>query len=87
MRKYRILDTLREMAAFSEAKGATAQDVAEAAGILRHNASSDLNELAREGLIRKSGGRPVRFWLADGTVNTVNNGLPAGIGRAQAFLL
>lgn len=65
MRKHRVLEIVRQHAP-SQPAGMTADEVAQAAGILRHNASADLNELVREGLLRKSAGRPVRFWAASG---------------------
>ncbi|WP_165452768.1 sigma 54-interacting transcriptional regulator [Paenibacillus thalictri] len=63
MRKIKVLEMVRQIAPTVDSPGVTADEVAEAAGILRHNASADLNELVREGLLRKSGGRPVRFGL------------------------
>lgn len=65
MRKYRVLEMVRERAPESAPRGVTAEEVAEALGIMRHNASSDLNALVREGLVRKSKGRPVQFWAVD----------------------
>ncbi|KYH33503.1 sigma 54-interacting transcriptional regulator [Neomoorella mulderi] len=41
--------------------GFTAQEVAREAGIIRSNASGDLNYLVKEGLVVKFPGRPVRF--------------------------
>lgn len=87
MRKYRILDTIRQLGAFDESAGVTAEEAAKAAGILRHNASADLNELCREGLLCKSGGRPVRFWLAGNAALTGLAGSeaakPEGAGGRQ----
>ncbi|MFC5651113.1 sigma 54-interacting transcriptional regulator [Paenibacillus solisilvae] len=65
MRIHKVLEIVRRIAPSGGSLGVTADEVAEAAGILRHNASADLNELVREGLLRKSGGRPVRFVLTD----------------------
>lgn len=65
MRKYRVLDTVRERAPVGAPRGITAKEVAETLGIMRHNASADLNELVREGLVLKSSGRPVQFWAVD----------------------
>lgn len=43
----------------------TAKDVADALGISRANASSDLNQLVKSGKVAKSNGRPVTFqWTA-----------------------
>ena len=62
MRKKRILEIVRRLAPSDASPGVTASEVAKVAGVLRHNASADLNELAREGLVKKGKGRPVRFW-------------------------
>lgn len=62
MRKDSVLKILREVAPAGTPIGMTAIEVAQKARIQRHNASSDLNELCREGLVIKSTGRPVRFW-------------------------
>ncbi|WP_235828130.1 sigma 54-interacting transcriptional regulator [Brevibacillus migulae] len=42
-------------------QGITAQELSEMLGLSRANVSSDLNQLWKEGKIRKSNGRPVRF--------------------------
>ncbi|MFB5677697.1 sigma 54-interacting transcriptional regulator [Paenibacillus terreus] len=87
MRKYRILETIRQLGAYSESEGVTAEEAGRAAGILRHNASADLNELFRDGLLHKSGGRPVRFWLADHantTTGMVNDDEATRWGQAGA---
>ncbi|MEW9673668.1 sigma 54-interacting transcriptional regulator [Ammoniphilus sp. 3BR4] len=62
MRKYRVLEIVQRLVPMDGSQGVTAEEVARSAGILRHNASADLNELVREGLLNKSTGRPVRFW-------------------------
>ena len=41
--------------------GITTKEVAEAFGIQRTNASKDLNELVKDGLLAKIDGRPVRY--------------------------
>ncbi|HYF80216.1 MAG TPA: sigma 54-interacting transcriptional regulator [Symbiobacteriaceae bacterium] len=61
MRKQKVLEALLRLAPFGAPRGVTAEEVAQVAGIHRHNASADLNELHREGLVTKSSGRPVRF--------------------------
>jgi len=50
-----------EPAAFSSSAGVTTQEVSEALEIQRANASKDLNQLVREGRLRKTEGRPVRY--------------------------
>lgn len=62
MRKERILKILQQMAPPGAPQGATASEVAQRAGVQRHNASADLNELCREGAAEKQPGHPVRFW-------------------------
>lgn len=64
-RKQRVLDMVRERAPIGTSRGITAKEVAQALGIMRQNASADLNELTREGLVQKSCGRPVQFWAID----------------------
>ncbi len=64
MRKDRILQSLRCLAPEGTDRGVTATEIAGHAGVERHNASADLNELCREGLARKTPGRPVLFWAA-----------------------
>jgi transcriptional regulator with AAA-type ATPase domain/transcriptional regulatory protein LevR len=64
LRKGSILAVLRELAAVGTPNGMTAIEVSQKMGIQRHNASADLNELCREGLVVKSKGRPVRFWAS-----------------------
>lgn len=61
MRKQKVLEALLRLAPVGAPRGVTAEEVAQVAGIHRHNASADLNELHREGLVTKSAGRPVRF--------------------------
>lgn len=65
VRKQIILEVLQQLAPSGASVGITAEEVARAAGVQRHNASADLNQLCREGLARKSAGRPVFFWAAD----------------------
>lgn len=61
MRKQGVLEALFRLAPPGAPQGTTAEEVAKVAGIHRHNASADLNELYREGLALKVRGRPVRF--------------------------
>lgn len=66
MRKRKVLEALRRLAPAGSSDGVTASEVALEISIHRHNASADLNELVREGLVLKLKGRPVRFIAADG---------------------
>lgn len=52
--------------------GVTTTDVAEAFGIQRTNASKDLNELVKDGLLAKLDGRPVRY-VESGLAQTGQN--------------
>ena len=54
--KNRIIELLKETA-----EKQTAEEIAEKLGIQRNTASGILNELAREGMIRKEKTRPVQF--------------------------
>lgn len=65
MRKNRVYEVVQRLTSSDENSGVTAIDVAKAADILRHNASADLNELVRKGLLHKNNERPVRFWLVN----------------------
>lgn len=56
-----ILDTVRRQKKKNQAIGVTTKEVAEGIGIKRTNASSELNRLVRDGLIKKSEGRPVVY--------------------------
>ncbi|WP_314060663.1 sigma 54-interacting transcriptional regulator [uncultured Vagococcus sp.] len=47
--------------AVASGAGVTTQEVAEAFGVQRTNASKDLNELVKDGLLAKLDGRPVRY--------------------------
>lgn len=91
MRKQRILELLQQLAPPGAPVGITADEVAQAAGVQRHNASADLNQLCREGLARKSAGRPVHFWaepaaaIEEAPVSEVNGGFDALVG-AQGSL-
>lgn len=62
VRRERILAALQQLAPAGAARGATAEELARHLGMLRNNASADLNELCREGLAHKGSGRPVQFW-------------------------
>lgn len=60
MRRDMVLDIVWNI--FSrQPDGVTAEEVADAAGIKRNNASADLNDLFRLGFLKKDNGRPVRF--------------------------
>lgn len=48
----------------TEDSGVTTQEVAQALGIQRPNASKDLNSLVRAGRIQKSDSRPVRYYVS-----------------------
>ncbi len=81
-RRTKVIAVLKKMATEQAgapgAAAATAAEIADRLGIGRSNASMELNELAREGLIVKYPGKPVRFaWLGEGN--------PAG-GRSEAAL-
>lgn len=58
---------------FAESKGVTTEDVVKALNIQRSNASRDLNELVREGLLIKSSGRPVRYIANFSAENIMTN--------------
>jgi transcriptional regulatory protein LevR/transcriptional regulator with AAA-type ATPase domain len=73
MRKQRVLETLFRIAPPGAERGATTEEVARAAGILRQNASADLNQLCREGLVRKSSGRPVKYWATEVAQTVLGN--------------
>ncbi|MFB5189177.1 sigma 54-interacting transcriptional regulator [Alicyclobacillus fastidiosus] len=62
MRKFKVLDAVSRLAPPDAVKGATTDEIAKTANVRRQNASSDLNELWRDGLVRKSVGRPVQYW-------------------------
>lgn len=79
MRSERILELVRRLAPPGAERGITAAEVARAAGIMRHNASADLNELCRAGLVRKVKGRPVLFWAAP---DRGEAGVPVGAATA-----
>ncbi|MBB5185735.1 transcriptional regulator with AAA-type ATPase domain/transcriptional regulatory protein LevR [Faecalicoccus acidiformans] len=61
-RKEKIYNFLKDQRIFSEDMGLTTLDIANQMNLQRHNVSSDLNELCREGLLNKTNGRPVRYW-------------------------
>lgn len=66
-RKQRILNYVKEACAsftlqdFEKGMGITTKEVAEAIDSMRSNVSKDLNQLARDGELKKLEGRPVRF--------------------------
>jgi transcriptional regulator with AAA-type ATPase domain len=47
--------------AYPAVSGVTTQEVSEALGIQRANASKDLNQLVREGRLKKTDSRPVKY--------------------------
>ena len=59
--KERIYDFLKLHVSKNEGSGVTTKYLADALGLLRTNVSSLLNELAAEGLVTKSNGRPVLY--------------------------
>ena len=65
-RKEIILETLKKQCELARLDKKRIQiessDLADALGYDRSNVSRDLNELVREGKVRKSDGRPVYFW-------------------------
>ena len=56
-----ILETTKLQRENNERIGVTTNEVAEGIGIKRTNASSELNKLVRDGLIKKEEGRPVVY--------------------------
>ncbi|MBP2020135.1 transcriptional regulator with AAA-type ATPase domain/transcriptional regulatory protein LevR [Symbiobacterium terraclitae] len=66
-RSDRVLEYVRKMTRQHPA-GVTAEQVAEALGLARSNASADLNALWKAGRREKSPGRPVRYRPAGGSV-------------------
>ncbi|MHB1651020.1 MAG: sigma 54-interacting transcriptional regulator [Desulfitobacteriaceae bacterium] len=68
MRMHRILEIVHRLASHGAPQGVTTEEVARTAGVLRHNASADLNELFRKGFVLKGNGRPVRFRTSESAV-------------------
>lgn len=68
MRIHRILEIVHRLAPYGTLQGVATEDIAKNAGVLRHNASADLNELFRKGFLIKGNGRPVRFWTSESAV-------------------
>ena len=68
MRIHRILEIVHRLAPHGTPQGVTTENIARTAGVLRHNASADLNELFRKGFLIKGNGRPVRFWTSESAV-------------------
>lgn len=57
------IDKVREaLSAHGAESGVTAAELAAALGLARPNVLGDLNHLCEEGLARKTGTRPVRYW-------------------------
>jgi len=65
LRMERIMEIVLKYAPYGSPQGITTEEVAKRAGVMRHNASSDLNDLVRKGLVIKQSSRPVRFWAAE----------------------
>jgi transcriptional regulator with AAA-type ATPase domain/transcriptional regulatory protein LevR len=88
VRKQRILEVLQQLAPAGAPGGITAEEVAQAAGVQRHNASADLNQLCREGLAKKSSGRPVYFRAASEKAAPAVEGAPVSevIGGFDALV-
>ncbi|TGA98746.1 PRD domain-containing protein [Sporolactobacillus shoreae] len=59
-RREKIL-TYLEKRTFSMSEGVTTNEISEATGVLRSNVSRELNQLVREGRIKKTNGRPVHY--------------------------
>lgn len=68
-RKDTILETLKRQYELGKLEKKQirieSSDLAEALGYDRSNVSRDLNELVREGKVKKSEGRPVYFWPSE----------------------
>ena len=62
-RKQMILSYLKQYAINTEEASVVTSFLADHLQLSRHNVSTDLNELYREGIVAKSEGRPVRYWL------------------------
>lgn len=61
-RREKILKYLEKYTT-SESQSATTKEIAEILGILRPNVSKELNQLVREGRVKKMNGRPVRYFI------------------------
>ncbi|HEY2420212.1 MAG TPA: sigma 54-interacting transcriptional regulator [Neobacillus sp.] len=61
----RILEIVLQHAPYGSLEGITTEEVAKLSGVMRHNASADLNGLVRQGCVIKKNSRPVRFWAAE----------------------
>lgn len=73
-RRMKIVSELKKMTAGGDGaarpEGISAAEIGDYLGIGRSNASMELNELAREGLVVKYPGKPVRFaWLGKGPLS------------------
>ncbi|MGG7178320.1 sigma-54-dependent transcriptional regulator [Clostridium paraputrificum] len=67
-----ILNRTRSQKKNNQRVGVTTKDVAEEIGIKRTNASSELNRLVRDGLIRKDEGRPVVYKCIEEDKDIIN---------------
>lgn len=73
-RKDRVLSALTDLyeqrsrgPSETDARGVSARAIADHLGILRNNCCADLNDLVREGVVRKIGGRPTLYCPARDT--------------------
>jgi len=87
VRKLSILETVLKLAPLGATRGATTNEIAVAAGVLRQNASSDLNELCRDGLVRKNNGRPVLYWATDSATAATLTTTASAAARAHERVL
>ncbi|KRL05949.1 sigma 54-interacting transcriptional regulator [Liquorilactobacillus oeni] len=62
-RRERVIDYLTKHNIDSSTVGLTTEQLAESLNIYRSNASKELNQLVRDGIILKGTGRPVRYWI------------------------
>lgn len=63
-RRQRVLEVLAKHCA-EHRRGLQTSELADLLGLARHNVSTDLNQLCREGLAVKLPGRPVLYWERD----------------------
>jgi Transcriptional antiterminator len=61
-RRDKVLAYLKARAT-STAQGVTTSEIATAIGVLRPNVSKELNQLVREGKVKKNNGRPVHYFV------------------------
>lgn len=68
-RKNMIINYFKTQAINAEKFGINTSFLAEKLQLSRQNVSSDLNELVGEGILQKSSGRPVKYWLETNSQN------------------